>query len=134
MCVTGNRTHALTAEGHDSSEDGTGRGNPVIAFAWQAGGNNDASRAFKDDGTTPTLPKSQTLAVQQPTGVRRLTPVECERLMGLPDDWTSHRVDERTGDVVEQADSSRYRQCGNGLVVPVMEWVLGRLVEQPRHR
>ena len=61
------------------------------------------------------------------SAVRRLTPVECERLMGCPDDWTRYRLDEKKNKTVEQADSSRYSQCGNGLVVPVMEWVLGRL-------
>ena len=91
-----------------------------------AGGVSPTLSAF--DNATETR---ATVCVTGPTGVRRLTPLECERLMGLPDDWTRWRVDERTGDTVEQADSSRYRQCGNGLVVPVMEWVLGRLAEQP---
>jgi DNA (cytosine-5)-methyltransferase 1 len=63
---------------------------------------------------------------QHGVGVRRLTPLEAERLMGLPDDWTRFRIDEKKG-FVEQADSSRYRQCGNGLAVPVMEWILRRV-------
>ena len=60
--------------------------------------------------------------------VRRLTPTECERLMGWPDGHTSHRVDFRTGRVVAQADSSRYRQCGNGMAAPVVEWIARRIV------
>lgn len=44
--------------------------------------------------------------------VRRLTPVECERLQGFPDDWTAG-----------QADSSRYRQMGNAVTVNVAEYV-----------
>jgi len=52
--------------------------------------------------------------------VRRLTPLECERLMGWPDDHTRYRADGR-----EQTDAQRYRQCGNGVVAPVAEW-LGR--------
>ena len=55
--------------------------------------------------------------------VRRLTPVECERLQGFPDDWTI------TSDGKPQADSSRYKQTGNAVAVPVAEWVLGRIVE-----
>jgi DNA (cytosine-5)-methyltransferase 1 len=51
--------------------------------------------------------------------VRRLTPVECERLQGFPDDWTSG-----------QADSNRYKQMGNAVAVPVVEWIVGRLVAQ----
>jgi site-specific DNA-cytosine methylase len=56
--------------------------------------------------------------------VRRLLPVECERLQGLPDDHTRWKVDEKTGSTVEQSDSARYKQCGNGLAVPVMEWIV----------
>lgn len=55
------------------------------------------------------------------TGVRRLTPRECERLQGFPDDWTAG-----------QADSSRYRQMGNAVAVPVVEWIINRLVEVDR--
>lgn len=44
--------------------------------------------------------------------VRRLTPIECERLMGWPDDHTSG-----------QADTHRYKQCGNGVASPVAQWV-----------
>ena len=58
--------------------------------------------------------------------VRRLTPRECERLMGWPDDHTRWGVTE-AGDVVEIADSHRYRACGNGVVSPVAEWIGRRL-------
>jgi DNA (cytosine-5)-methyltransferase 1 len=51
-------------------------------------------------------------------GVRRLTPVECERLQGFPDNWTAG-----------QADSSRYRQMGNAVTVNVAEWIGHRLME-----
>ncbi len=56
--------------------------------------------------------------------VRRLTPRECERLMGWPDDhtrWTD------TGQ--EIADSHRYRACGNGVVTPVAAWIGERIME-----
>lgn len=48
--------------------------------------------------------------------VRRLTPLECERLQGFPDGWTAG-----------QSDTARYRQLGNAVAVPVAEWVLARL-------
>jgi DNA (cytosine-5)-methyltransferase 1 len=57
-------------------------------------------------------------------GVRRLTPRECERLMGWPDDWTRYAADGS-----EIADSHRYRLCGNGVVSPVAEWIARRLLE-----
>jgi DNA (cytosine-5)-methyltransferase 1 len=50
--------------------------------------------------------------------VRRLTPVECERLQGFPDDWT-----------IGQSDSSRYKQMGNAVAVPVVEWVIGNICD-----
>jgi DNA (cytosine-5)-methyltransferase 1 len=51
------------------------------------------------------------------TAVRRLTPTECERLQGFPDGWTSG-----------QNDGARYRQMGNAVAVPVVEWIIKRLV------
>jgi DNA (cytosine-5)-methyltransferase 1 len=55
----------------------------------------------------------------EPTmAVRRLTPLECERLMGWPDDHTRYKADG-----TEQADTHRYKQCGNGVASPVAKWV-----------
>lgn len=112
VSVTGDRTHALTAGGHDASEDGTGRGCPVIAFQPQAAGNS----AMSIDTTAPCLSVNQLAGVHTETVVRRLTPLECERLQGAPDGWTDG-----------QADSPRYRQLGNAVAVPVFEWVGRRL-------
>jgi DNA (cytosine-5)-methyltransferase 1 len=62
--------------------------------------------------------------IAQPMAVRRLTPLECERLMGWPDDHTRWKADG-----TEQADSHRYRQCGNGVASPVARWVAGHIAE-----
>jgi DNA (cytosine-5)-methyltransferase 1 len=51
--------------------------------------------------------------------VRRLTPTECERLQGFPDGWTDG-----------QADSHRYKQLGNAVAVPVVEWLINRTIER----
>jgi DNA (cytosine-5)-methyltransferase 1 len=51
-----------------------------------------------------------------PAVVRRLTPVECERLQGFPDNWTA-----------DQADSNRYKQMGNAVTVNVIQWIGQRL-------
>ena len=88
-------------------------GEPNVYNALRAG-NGGSSRA--NTVLTPTL------------AVRRLTPVECERLMGWPDDWTRWGVT-ATGAVVELADSHRYRICGNGVVSPVAAWIGRRIVE-----
>ena len=49
--------------------------------------------------------------------LRRLTPTECERLQGFPDNWTAG-----------QADSTRYKQLGNAVAVPVVEWLIEGIV------
>ena len=61
--------------------------------------------------------------IAEPMAVRRLLPIECERLMGWGDDWTRYR-----GDGTEQADSHRYRQIGNGVASPVARWVAEQIL------
>ena len=59
---------------------------------------------------------------------RRLMPLECERLMGWPDDHTAEGVDEQ-GRPYRLKDTPRYRLCGNGVGAPQAEWIGRRLVE-----
>jgi DNA (cytosine-5)-methyltransferase 1 len=59
------------------------------------------------------------LFIAEPATVRRLTPTECERLQGFPDGWTE-----------DQADTHRYKQMGNAVAVPVVSWIVDRLVKQ----
>jgi DNA (cytosine-5)-methyltransferase 1 len=58
---------------------------------------------------------------------RRLTPLECERLMGWPDQHTAHGVKE-DGTAYALSDTARYRLCGNGVGTPVAAWIADRLV------
>ena len=94
---------------------GTGGNNvPMLAFDTQFGSN---ANVFEDQ--SPTLKSSQQPpSVTQAMKVRRLTPLECERLMGWPDDHTKY-----TADGTIQADTNRYRQIGNGVASPVARWV-----------
>jgi DNA (cytosine-5)-methyltransferase 1 len=55
--------------------------------------------------------------------IRRLTPKECERLMGLSDDWTRYGV-KPDGTQYELSDSARYKLCGNGVVVNVVKAII----------
>ncbi len=119
VCVTVPVTHTLTAKGADAGEDGTGRGTPIVTFRHKMGGNDGG---VYEDGSTCTLTAETQPAVANLGAVRRLTPVECERLMGLPDDWTRYRADG-----TEISDGPRYRLCGNGVVVPVAEWLARRM-------
>lgn len=59
----------------------------------------------------------QVAGVQTRYAVRRLTPLECERLQGFPDGWTDG-----------QSDSARYRQLGNAVAVPCVEWIVRRIL------
>lgn len=160
--------HTLRAEGFDASEDGTGRGTPLVpafqasdyesgayeetasarplttsvdrsraapialAFDWQAGesGNDDS---FQGKGRkwiaragdyTGALGATRRDGVVDPTAVpRRLTPCECERLQGFPDNWTRY-----TADGTELADGPRYRMMGNAVAVPCAAWIGRRIV------
>jgi DNA (cytosine-5)-methyltransferase 1 len=62
--------------------------------------------------------KQSTGVLEPAMAVRRLTPLECERLMGWPDDHTRYKADG-----TEQADTHRYKQCGNGVASPVAQWI-----------
>jgi DNA (cytosine-5)-methyltransferase 1 len=152
-------SHGLCAEGFDASEDGTGRGTPLVpftlairgrgdshdlevrqddianalltpnggrggigvgavAFDWQSGGD---SRGL-DPKDTAQLQRAQVLALHSGMAVRRLTPRECERLQGFPDDYTAITYRGKPA-----ADGPRYRALGNSMAVPVMAW-LGRQI------
>jgi DNA (cytosine-5)-methyltransferase 1 len=185
-------THALRGAGVDATEDGTGRGTPLVpvafdttqitsrhnrsdpkpgdpchplqstahapAIAYRTSGNSGVfeqgdktsalncgtdrtqtiiafetrfarnGRGAPSDVSPPlTASEAGTHADSKPHvagafGVRRLTPRECERLQGFPDDWT--RWDE-TG--AEISDSARYRMLGNAVPVPVIRWIGSRL-------
>ena len=81
-----------------------------------------------DGDPSPTVTNAFQPGVATESAVRRLTPRECERLQGFPDDWTAQKLDPIKG-IVTQADSSRYKQMGNAVAVPVVEWILGRIMQ-----
>jgi DNA (cytosine-5)-methyltransferase 1 len=195
---TGLIAHSLRAEGFDASEDGTGRGTPLVpvAFAQNSrdevraiGGNMPAARGrtgheaadlhrftAKDHGAdasdiSPTLrsgshsgshanggvmpavafrllqrqrgdvearshgaarlcrrsargpnDSSNACCSMQGSAVRRLTPRECERLQGFPDDYTAVPYRGKPA-----ADGPRYKALGNSMAVPVMRWIGERI-------
>lgn len=93
-------------------------------FNWQNGGGYGTANdglGITEDGVGP-LSCSQILATTSPGGARRLTPLECERLMGWPDNWTEFGVDGK-----QISDSQRYKMCGNGVVAPISRWIGQRL-------
>lgn len=185
-------THTLRGEGFDASEDGTGRGTPLVPVeavedfeGWFAktrnlGGSREEWEALracdpvafscKDYGAdagdiAPTLRAmghgashanaggqvavafqtsqsgvrtSETHATLDANngsrrhngviwfdGVRRLMPIECERLQGLPDNWA--RIPWRGKPAELCPDGPRYKAIGNGVAVPVVEWIARRI-------
>ena len=71
---------------------------------------------------------------QQEMIVRRLTPLECERLQGYPDGWTDigEWIDTK-GKKHKEADSPRYKALGNSIALPFWEWMAQRMVKYFDH-
>jgi DNA (cytosine-5)-methyltransferase 1 len=141
--------HSLRTDAFDASEDGTGRGTPIVPIRETAatlGGRmrgqddacadnllavafhenqraevttSDTAGALKNGGGKPGQGYS---AVQTGMQVRRLTPRECERLQGFPDDYTLIPYRGKPA-----ADGPRYKALGNSMAVPVMAWIGRRI-------
>ncbi|HAT2743078.1 TPA: phage N-6-adenine-methyltransferase [Citrobacter farmeri] len=198
-CANGDISHTLKAEGFDGSEDGTGRGVPVIAFGGgNTGGNIDVAacltargqridldvetfaasfaensrgelryqngdgnitgalstgggkpgqgipaiciqhasigrhdnagpqgKGWQEDVAFTMDSRASADAVQFGAQVRRLMPVECERLQGFPDNHTL--ISWRGKEATECPDGPRYRAIGNSMAVPVMRWIGERI-------
>ena len=78
-----------------------------------------AGHAFiQNNGRAHETDIAPTLDVKSKVGIRRLTPVECERLQGFPDNYTEGH-----------SDTARYRMLGNAVTVPVIEWLGKRIME-----
>ncbi|WP_226426579.1 DNA cytosine methyltransferase [Xanthomonas sp. MWU16-30325] len=150
--------HTLRAEGFDASEDGTGRGTPLIPVTAFGCKDSDPARSVSDD-VAPTLRAmghagshanaGGQVAVAQGPAVRRLTPRECERLQGATDDWTliplpgrhktrkvtRNRPAERWREESDgtwsllMADGPRYKMLGNSFAKPVIAWI-GESIQQ----
>jgi DNA (cytosine-5)-methyltransferase 1 len=123
--------HALRADGFDASEDGTGRGTPLVPIAYSAMPMNSGKDFVvrETDVAQPIMAAGPSLGnqggdyIHQNWAVRRLTPRECERLQGFPDDYTL--VPSRGKPA---ADGPRYKALGNSMAVNCMRWI-GRRIE-----
>lgn len=120
-------THSLRAEGCDASEDGTGRGTPLIA--WDRAQITSAANRVNPQPGEPCPPLNESAGVMY--GVRRLMPVECELLMAFPPGWTCLKDHPQQCDC---PDTPRYQALGNAIVVNVAEWVLRRIAEAHHQR
>ena len=149
--------HALRGEGFDASEDGTGRGTPIVPLAFMSnarganlsvghdmtptlriggGGGNSMAVAFDlrgraggammegphDTANIRAASGGSSRSYVAASAVRRLTPRECERLQGFPDNWTDVPYRGK-----QAADGPRYKALGNSMAVPVMRWLGERI-------
>lgn len=142
--------HSLRGEGFDASEDGTGRGTPLVQAydmrgngdgenvnclsGHHAGGVSDYTPAIVhwqqgggevEDNVSGALRANAEYSYQfariQST-VRRLTPRECERLQGFPDDHTVVQYRNKPA-----CDGPRYKALGNSMAVPCVQFILENL-------
>ena len=120
VCITGDITHTLKAEGFDGSEDGTGRGQPIVAAV------SPTLRAGNmRNNSNPSTEADMLVGGSQ---VRRLVPVECERLQGMADGYTL--IPWRGKPAEECPDGPRYKAIGNSKAVTVVRWIGRRLLQQ----
>ncbi len=98
-------------------DNGDTRATTIIFY-----GNRVADIRLQDDKINTLQARMGTGGNNMPmvatTQVRRLTPLECERLQGFPDGWTE-----------DQSDTNRYKQMGNAVAVPVVEWIIQGIVD-----
>ena len=76
------------------------------------------NRQARDESPTLTEPHHNSLRLFDGYRIRRLTPIECERLQGFPDDHTAYG--NYDGEVKSMSNNQRYKQCGNAVTVDVV--------------
>lgn len=119
----------IRAGNHDKSHANSGQP-PAIAYAFKAGQGAKAGGIGYAEEQSPTLTSASSgtnlaPAVMHGVAVRRLTPIECERLQGFPDNHTL--IGWRGKDADECPDGPRYKAIGNSMAVPVMRWIGERI-------
>jgi DNA (cytosine-5)-methyltransferase 1 len=114
--MTGDRTDCLPASGHgDKSNQGIG----VVV------GLEDTAGTIRSNTRNNSHPQTEcAMHVMHGMAVRRLTPVECERLQGFPDGYTDVTYRKKPA-----ADGPRYKALGNSMAVPVMRWIGERIAQ-----
>ena len=83
------------------------------------------ARDYKGPSADDFSGGAQKLVLEKPSRVRRLTPLECERLQGFPDRWTEVPYRKKTAE--NCPTSPRYKALGNSMAVPVMRWIGNRI-------
>lgn len=100
----------------------TGGGHLAVALDLKQVTSPQNRSRFTEGRPSPTMEKGSELGIVSKTAVRRLTPRECERLQGFPDDYTLINMRGKPA-----ADGPRYKALGNSMAVPVMRWIGERI-------
>lgn len=95
---------------------------------------SQGERVHSPEGLSPCLSAnmggtangSQLIVEESNIRIRKLTPLECERLQGYPDDWTSKGINDK-GEVVGISNTQRYKMCGNGISSPVPSYLFPKI-------
>ena len=136
VCVDGERTYqdttgALLASGYDKlgTQEAANDMHVTDSKAYSA---TVGSFMIGSEEQTATLMardyKDPPITAKVGSVVRRLTPLECERLQGLPDIWTNLGTwKDSKGKRHKEADAPRYKAIGNGIAVPFWDWMLRRI-------
>ena len=105
-----------------TNQNATGRNTPKVAVAFNSDQSEKTRSMGEREEQAPTIRAGGEVSVATSMQVRRLTPRECERLQGFPDDYTliPHRGK-------PAADGPRYKALGNSMAVPVMRWIGERI-------
>ena len=95
----------------------------VTEFLEQDGKYDQAERVYNTKGLSPTLTLAQEVKIKDTPNyrIRRLTPIECERLQGFPDNHTEYGIYD--GEVKKMSNTQRYKQCGNAVTVDIVALV-----------
>jgi hypothetical protein len=110
----------MTGDIHVPLRTAGGHGAPAT-IAPTLTASNDPSRSPQSSEVTNQVEAVHKVAM----AVRRLTPRECERLQGFPDDWS--KIPWKGKSAEECPDGPRYKACGNSMAVPVMRWIGSRI-------
>lgn len=151
--VTGSKSKTLNNKATDSDHI------PLVSYGFDQGATRDVGNLFIEEGskalTNGTCPGHHNgVVIAEKTGalcardvksmkadegkilyknsvVRRLTPLECERLQGFPDGWTDigDWVDSKGKKHKGEADSPRYKALGNSIALPFWQWMAEKMVD-----
>ena len=129
-CIGGGETaQTIDASYYKGTGTRNGKEREVIAMEPVYMSDRKGHSGITEDGTATTLTaQEKERPIVGTCVVRRLTPLECERLQGFPDNWSKYGVFD--GEVKELSDSARYRLQGNSIARPFWTWLLRRIAAQ----